>query len=58
MLRKILLILSAILIVVSAVTFFFDVESARRILGAAMVSAALAGISFIIWETEGVHTRP
>ena len=59
MIRKIFLILLAILLAVSAVTFFFfDAELARRILGAAMVSGAFAGISFIIWETEGEHKRP
>ena len=58
MLRKIFLILSAILLAVSAVTyFFFDAELARRILGAAMISVSLAIISFIIWETEVEHKR-
>lgn len=58
MLRKIFLILSAILLAVSAVTFFFfDVESALKFLGAAMILVSLAIISFIIWETEVEHKR-
>ncbi len=58
MLRKIFLILSAILLAVSAVTFFsFDVESTLKFVGAAMISVSLAIISFIIWETEVEHKR-
>jgi len=52
MIRKIFLILSAILIAVCAVTFFFNPEVARMIMGAAMVSFAFHIICYLIWGTE------
>ncbi len=57
MIRKIFLILSAILIAVCAVTFFFNAEKARMIMGAAMVSFSFHIIHFIIWGTEVEHKR-
>jgi len=57
MLRKIFLILSAILLAVSAIYLFFDGETARKFMGGAMIAFALHIISFIIWGTEVEHKK-
>lgn len=58
MLRRIFLILSAILFAVSAVTYFFNVDKAREMLGLALIAFSLHLICFIAWGTETVHKRP
>ena len=57
MLRKIFLILSVILLAVSAICAFFDVEIALRFMGAAMIAFALHIIKFIIWGTQVEHRK-
>lgn len=57
MIRKIFLILSAILIAVCAVTLFYNPETARMIMGAAMVSFAFHIICYLIWGTEAEHKK-
>lgn len=58
MLRKIFLILSAILLAVSAFCYFFvDGETARKLMGGAMIAFALNIISFIIWGTQAEHKK-
>lgn len=57
MLRKIFLILSAILLAVSGIYLFFDDETARQFMGGAMIAFALHIISFIIWGTEAQHRK-
>ncbi|MBX9949085.1 MAG: hypothetical protein K2Y39_07975 [Candidatus Obscuribacterales bacterium] len=57
MLRKIFLILSAVLLAVSALCLFFDDETARKFMGGAMIALALHIISFIIWGTEVEHKK-
>ncbi|MBA3855994.1 MAG: hypothetical protein C0507_03700 [Cyanobacteria bacterium PR.3.49] len=57
MIRKIFLILSAILIAVCVVTWFFNPEKARMFMGAAMVSFACYIICYLIWGTEVEHKK-
>lgn len=57
MLRKVFLVLSAILLAVAAIYLFFDGEAARKFFGASMIAFSLHIISFIIWGTEVEHRK-